>query len=244
MKIDHLVVNIDKKYQTDKNEIDKIRNVGLSYEPTWGKGTNGFKVSNIWIGKEYFELVNIKKNAGGGWLKKWTDMYNSGHRGLVCLMIDVENIDDIYTKLVKKDILISKPIWLEFKWFFNLFTRRMPWKNAYIPFFEKVPFQIGFQQMKDEKSKKFMEGYMIPNSKDNGITGIEKIRIGGKFTDNDFKLLSKIFENTNLIHDEMYIKLDQNKDIIFKKDESFFVEVFTSSNNSNKINIENISIYC
>ncbi|MCI8410017.1 MAG: hypothetical protein HFJ09_12230 [Lachnospiraceae bacterium] len=31
-----------------------------------------------------------------------------------------------------------------------MLTRRMLWRNCYIPFFDNVPFQIGFQEMKDE----------------------------------------------------------------------------------------------
>lgn len=33
----------------------------LPYEPKWGKGTKGFNVSNLWIGNEYLEMVNIKR---------------------------------------------------------------------------------------------------------------------------------------------------------------------------------------
>lgn len=65
LRIDHLVVNIDKKYQTDELEIQSIRNTGLPYEPKWGKGTKGFKASNIWIGNEYLEMINLFKKDGG-----------------------------------------------------------------------------------------------------------------------------------------------------------------------------------
>lgn len=244
MKIDHLVVNIDKKYQTDNNEISKIRKNMLPYEPTWGKGTKGFKVSDIWIGNEYLELVNIKNENGGGWIEKWTDMYNKGHRGLICLMIDTPNIDMLFNELSKKNISITKPKWLEFKWFFNLFTRRMPWKNAYIPFFQKVPFQIGFQQMKDEKSRDFMNSYMVPNSRDNGINGIKKIVIYGDFTDEDFQMLLKVFNTCTLQEDELSICLEKEQSIVFKKNKDFSVEIFTDSSNSKNIDIENIKIYC
>ena len=37
LRIDHLVVNIDKKYQTDELEIQSIRNTGLPYEPKMGQ---------------------------------------------------------------------------------------------------------------------------------------------------------------------------------------------------------------
>ena len=37
LRIHHLVLNIDKKYQKDKIEIQSIRNAGLPYEPKTGK---------------------------------------------------------------------------------------------------------------------------------------------------------------------------------------------------------------
>ena len=65
----HLVVNVDSFVQEDENFIKKVHSLGLPYEPKWGKGTKGFKVSNIWIGNEYFELVKIKSKDGGGWIE-------------------------------------------------------------------------------------------------------------------------------------------------------------------------------
>ena len=100
LRIDHLVVNIDKKYQTDELEIQSIRNTGLPYEPKWGKGTKGFKASNIWIGNEYLEMINLLKKDGGGWKPEWVEEYNKGHRGLICLMLDVVDVDKIYEEMV------------------------------------------------------------------------------------------------------------------------------------------------
>ena len=193
MKLDHFVINIDKKYHTDKTIIDFIRAKGFPYEPKWGKGTKGFKVSNLWIGNEYFEMIRILKPDGGGWIEEWTRKYNQGHRGMICLMLDVEMIDTIYDSLNEKNKPVTQPKWLEFKYFFKLLTRRMPWKNCYVPFFEGVPLQIGFQEMKDKKSKDFMNRYIVLNSRDNGIKAINKVIIKGQFTENDFELISIVF---------------------------------------------------
>ncbi|MDB8803567.1 hypothetical protein [Romboutsia sp. 1001216sp1] len=120
-------------------------------------------------------MINILRSDGGGWKTEWVDLYNNGHRGLICIMLDVVNIDEVYNLLNKKSIEITKPEHLKFKWFFNMLTRTMPWQNSYINFFEGVPLQIGFQQMNDEKSRKFMNEYMIPNSRDNDIIGISEV---------------------------------------------------------------------
>lgn len=245
-KFDHFVINIDECYQKDKGLINEIRSAGFPYEPSWGKGTRGFKASNLWIGNEYFEMINILKPNGGGWKSDWVDLYNKNHRGLVCLMLDVDNIDKVYDSLKKKSIEITEPEELKFKWFFNLLTRTMPWKNSYISFFEGILLQIGFQQMKDDNSRKFMEEYMVPNSRDNGIYGINKIIISGPLSENDIKLINDIFDAYIIEKEPLTIQLNSEQVIIFKNNEEYKVDIFTKCTNNQlidkSIDIENITI--
>lgn len=245
-KFDHFIINVDKYYQKDKDIINKIITAGFPYKPSWGKGTRGFKASNLWIGNEYFEMINILKPDGGGWKTDWVNLYNKGHRGLICIMLDVLNIDELYNSLNKSDINITKPEYLKFKWFFNMFTRTMPWKNSYINFFEGIPLQIGFQQMKDEKSRKFMEEYMVPNSRDNDIIGINKIIVRGPLTNNDKNLICNIFNKYITQTEPLTIHLNKEQIIIFENSTDYTVEMFTKCNNKifsdKSISIENISI--
>lgn len=246
LKLDHFVINIDRKYQTDNRIIEKIRKVGFPYEPKWGKGTKGFKASNIWVGNEYFEMINLLKPNGGGWKKDWVEQYNNGHRGLICLMIDTDDINSLYEKMRSKDISITKPQYLQFKWFFNLFTRTMPWKNSYLNFFEGAPLQIGFQQMKDDKARDFMRQYMVPNSKDNGITEIQEVIIKANFTKTDIELLHKIFEVEANNNNRIEVELSNGGRVIFKKaqDYNVIVKAHTENQNfiGNALKIENIDI--
>lgn len=245
-KLDHLVLNIDETYQKDLKTINKIIDAGFPYKPSWGKGTSGFKASNLWIGTEYLEMVNIKKTSGGGWVEPWTKLYNSGHRGLVCLFLDTDDIDKIYSSIKEKNIEITFPEFLKFKWFFNLFTRTMPWKNSYIPFFEGVPMQIGFQQMKDEKSREFMNQYMVPNSRDNNILGIKKVVIKGDFTSNDIELINKIFSQQIIHNNPLAIKLEKGQTLVFEKSNVYHVDIFTECTNESfynkSISVENVTI--
>lgn len=246
MKIDHLVLNVDKKYQNDLTMIEKIRKSGILYEPKFGKGTKGFKATNVWFGVEYFEMICILQNDGGGWIPEWAKKYNEGHRGGICLFLDVEDINKIYETLTNKGIDITKPEWLKFKWFFNLFTRTMPWMNSYIQFFEGVPLQLGFQQMKDKKSRDLMNQYMYPNSKDNGIEGIKTIQIEGAFTENDFKLIKDIFENTETLNDSIETTLTNNQKLIFKKSTNYNIKVYTNctseEHKGNTATFENVEV--
>lgn len=244
MKLDHFVVNVDEKYQKDSKVINHIRNL-MPYEPKWGKGTRGFKVSNLWIGNEYLEMVHIRNKDGGGWVPEWTNKYNQGHRGLICLMLDVDNMDEMCQSLREKGVEITSPEWLEFKWFFHMFTRRMPWRNCYVPFFESVPFQIGFQEMKDDKSRDFMNQYMVPNARDVGIHGIYRVVIKGQFSSKDFELIMKIFgERTCMEEDRIKVTLSEEQSVEFVKDKGYKVELYTNLNDGKFIEIENMKVYC
>jgi len=244
---DHLVINVNECYQKDNEYINEIIEAGFPYKPNWGKGTRGFKVSNLWIGNEYFEMVNILKKDGGGWLESWTELYNNGHRGLVCLMLNTNNLDNVYNEFQNRNINITAPKFLRFKWFFNLFTRTMPWRNSYINFFEGVPLQIGLQQMKDDKARKFMEEYMVPNSKENEILGIKKVIVRGSFTSGDIELINKIFKEYIIKTHPITVNLANNQTLIFQEDKEYKVDIFTQCDNVNfknkKIEIENITIY-
>lgn len=240
-KFDHFVINIDERYQKDKSVIDTIVNSGFPYEPSWGKGTRGFKASNLWIGNEYFEMINILKSDGGGWKSDWVDLYNQGHRGLVCIMLDVVNIKELYNLLKEKNIEITKPEHLRFKWFFKMLTRTMPWQNSYVNFLEGIPLQIGFQQMNDEKSREFMNAYMVPNSKDNNIEGISKVRVKGSLTKNDKDFICKLFDTYVTKTEPLTIQLNQQQVLVFEDSESYSVEMVTKCDND-KFNDKTISI--
>ena len=229
-----------------KAVINNVIKSGFPYEPSWGKGTRGFKASNLWIGNEYFEMINLLKEDGGGWKKDWVDLYNEGHRGLICIMLDVDNINEVYENFKSKNISITNPEYLKFKWLFNLLTRTMPWQNSYIKFFEGIPLQIGFQQMKDDEARNFMKQYMVPNSYENGINGIDKVIVKGALTSNDKDLLKIIFDSYIIKDTPLTISLNEKQVLIFQEDKNYLVEIFCKCTNNDFVNkcigIENITL--
>ncbi len=245
VKIDHLVVNVDKYVQEEQSFIEKIQAMGLPYVPKWGKGTKGFKVSNIWIGKEYFEFVTIKTADGGGWVKDWVSQFHAGHRGLIGFALEVDDITATYKQLRNEGILVTAPEPLKFKWFFNLLTRTMPWRNSYLPAFKGVPFQFFLQQLNDEKTKKYMEQYMVPNSLENDIVGISEVTIYGNLTKEDKKIMYALFDRYEEQEKLLTIYLE-NQTIHFREANTYKVEVVLTCNNkefeNKSIQINNLEI--
>lgn len=245
MKIDHLVVNVDSSIQEDKEFIKSVHSIGLPYNPKWGKGTKGFKVSNIWIGKEYFELVHIKREDGGGWVQEWTKKYNEGHRGLIGFALEVDDIDETYHKLLSQNVKVTPPEPLKFRWFFNLLNKTMPWRNSYLTELKGVPFQFFLQQLNDEKSKSYMEQYMVPNSKENGIEGISEVRIYSQLEEDDKKILFALFDQYDESEDSLNFYLD-TQTIRFIESDTYRVEVRLKCSNeiySNMdVNIHNLKV--
>lgn len=231
MKIDHLVINVDRNVQEDKDFITKVKLFGLPYEPKWGKGTKGFKVSNLWIGNEYLEMIRIKNKDGGGWVQSWVEEYNHGHRGLIGFGIDVDDIGAVYKRLLSQQIKVTLPEPLRFRWFFKLLHKTMPWKNSYLPVFEGVPFQFFLQQMNDEKSKDFMRQYMVPNSKEKNINGISQVNIYGAWTEKDKELITKIFSDYVVQDGSITIEIG-NQTICCIDSDEYRVEVLLDCNNN------------
>jgi hypothetical protein len=245
MKIDHLVVNVNKEIQEKKEMIKNVHSIGLPYVPKSGKGTKGFKVSNIWIGKEYLELVRVKTKDGGGWVQEWVQKYCDGHRGLIGLAIDVENIDNVYEKMIKDGIKITKPKPLQFRWFFNLFKKTMPWENAYIQPMKGMPFQFFLQQMNDQKSREYMEKYMYPNSVEEGVEGIIAVKLYGEVTIEDRNIIGSLFSDVTNGEKEIIIRL-KNQAIHLIQSNEHFIEIILDCQNEayrgKKLKIENVAL--
>lgn len=244
-KIDHLVINVDGKLQKDASTIELIRKNGFPYEPKKGKKTKGFRVSNLWIGKEYIEMVSIIEKDGGGWKKDWVELYNQGKRGAVCLMIDVSDIESLYRTLTNKSINVSVPEKIEYK-LFGLVKVSPPWRNMYLPYFGNEKFQIGFQQLDSQDVFERFEKRMTPNSIKNQIMGMSKITIKGNWTPLDYNMLEDAFPQTKRDNHHLIIKINNGNEIVFVKDKEFLLEVEMNNHSSkykSKTKIENVYLF-
>lgn len=122
----------------------------------------------------------------------------------------------------------------------------MPWQNSYIKFFEGIHLQISFQQMNDDEARNFMKQYMVHNSNENGISGIDKVIVKGALTSNDKDLLNIIFDSYIIKGTPLTISLNEKQVLIFQEDKNYLVEMLCKCNNKDFINksisIENITL--
>ena len=131
IRLDHFVINIDNDMKRLKELKRHIEPLGFPFEPTWGKGTKGFQVANVWIGLQYLEMVWLKKKDGGGWKADWVEKYNNGHRGIIAIYLMTDRLDEIREELRSRGINVSEPERISFRWFFGLLKKTMPWRSMY-----------------------------------------------------------------------------------------------------------------
>ncbi|MEJ1996786.1 MAG: VOC family protein [Maritimibacter sp.] len=172
MMIDHIVAHFDTAREISdlKASLDAA---GIPFEPSWGKKAKGFEISNIWIGEQYFELVQIKDD-NNLWQPEWATRHRAGDRGAYCLFLDVdEEIETLRARLIGAGIAAGEVQRTSFKWFFNLFEKRLPWRFLLTPPLPGSPIEIGFIQY-DPGAREKHGPFMVPNSRDMGLLGLSE----------------------------------------------------------------------
>lgn len=223
MKIDHLTISVGENYHADQETMDGIRAQGFPYEPKWGRRNKQYQTSNLWIGDQYLELCRPLTPEAKGWNPQWAQRCRQGHRGLLCLMLEVDDIDAIYERITLRGLPITKPEYLKLRW--GPFSASMPWRNSFFPFLQGEPFQIGLQQMKSQRAADRLRRDMKPNSRDNGIMGLREITVRGSFTQMDFQLLAALFRDGEQSWTQYTAPLSGGGQATFQRSEESAVEV-------------------
>lgn len=170
LNFDHIVLHVNNSDEVSnlKSQLDKV---GIPFEPSWGKKAKGFQISNIWIGQQYFEIVDIYKDQSA-WQPSWVKRHKNGDRGAYCIFVkSKDSIDELHNKLAGAGIAVTQPERTTFKWFFNLLEKRLPWRFFITPKIPGTNVELGFIQYDEGAEEKFAP-YMVPNSSENGVTGI------------------------------------------------------------------------
>ena len=193
IRLDHFVVNIDNDLKKLKELKKQIEPLGFPFEPTWGKGTKGFKVANIWIGLQFLEKVWLKKRDGGGWKAVLGEKYNNGHRGIIAIYLMTDRLDEIRAELKGRGIPVSEPERVSFRWFFGLLKKTMPWRSIFTAPIPGTDLEICFGELDHPDIMEKMKAYMVPNAAVNGIEGIKEAIVRGNFSGEAWEYIRKLF---------------------------------------------------
>lgn len=193
IRLDHFVLNIDNDMEKLMKLKKQIEPLGYPFEPTWGKGTKGFKVANLWIGLQYFEMLWLKTEDGGGWKPDWVKKYNNGHRGIIAIYLMTDKLDKIRDELKSRGIPVSEPERISFRWFFGLLKKTMPWRSIFTNPIPGTNLQICYGELDSPQIMKKMKAYMVPNATDNGIEGIKEAIVKSNFSKEALTYIKKLF---------------------------------------------------
>ncbi|GGX62657.1 hypothetical protein [Saccharospirillum salsuginis] len=170
LKLDHVVLHSDGTAHVEDLK-ETLQSAGIPYEPSWGKKARGFRISNIWIGRQYFEIVEIHSDDNL-WQPQWADRHREGERGTFCLFLKVDrNIDDVYRQLVDSGVEATAPERTRFKWLFGLLEKKLPWRFITLPKIPGTDIELGIIEYDEGAERKF-EPFMVPNGTEVGLTGL------------------------------------------------------------------------
>ena len=195
MILDHFVIHMDDDPAQLEGLKTRLDACGVPFEPDWGKGTKGFRASNIWIGRQYFEIIRILRPDGGGWVPQWVARHQQGQRGLYCLFLKTDRLDDIAETLRAAGVETQGPERITFRAFFGLLKKSMPWRVLYLPPIPGTGLEFGFIEY-DPDPKGRLKAHMVPNADENGLTGVTEARIRLPLTEDTAAFIQQVFPDT------------------------------------------------
>ena len=206
LELDHFVIHIDDDPNILSDLKARLAVVNVPFEPDWGKGTKGFKAGNIWIGRQYFEIIRILRPDGGGWVDRWVARYHAGQRGLYCVFFKTDNLDGLAARLHAAGIQTPACERVTYRVFFGLFRKTMPWRMLYLPPLPGTDLELAFIEY-DPDPRDVMKAHMVPNADENGITGIDTMRLRLPFGDEARDFLLRIFPHATGSADALTVPL-------------------------------------
>lgn len=228
-RLDHFVIHIDNNTDVIASLKATLPELGFPFKPEWGKGTRGFKAANIWIGKQYFEIIRILKPDGGGWPAYWVEKHRKGKRGIYCLFLATERLDELHNNLLDNGLSVFGPERTVFKLLF--FKKTLPWRYILLPEIPGTDMQIGFIQY-DSGAEEKLKPYMLPNAKENGIKGISQAQVELPLWDEGLNFLKKVFPGLHIGDSSAGLELSGGK-ITFTAKENFGIRLQADSSNHN-----------
>lgn len=209
IKLDHFVIHVDENQERQTLLKQEAGRLGFPYRPERGKGTRSFKVSNMWMGDHYFELVCLRKQQTD-WRKEWEKLYNEGKRGVFGLMLMTDNLQAVREEWLANGIQASRPERISFK-LFGLFQVSMPWQTVYAPPIPGTDLTIAVSQMDSERQyQQIRTRRMKPNSEENGINGIAETVVKSGFSPEALRYIEQLFPGCKASRRERSVSLSDS----------------------------------
>ncbi|MBD3286796.1 hypothetical protein GF359_09250 [candidate division WOR-3 bacterium] len=252
LRLNHLIVHIDNDEEILTGLKKELYPQGYPFNPESGEKGGGYQASNIWIGKQYIQLVRLTREAGTGWEERWVKAYNEGHRGPVALIIATHRLDELREGFEKQDLDIQIPKKASSKDIIGLFTdllgitKQAPWKILYLPSIPGTDMEIGFIEYQGNAEEELAE-IMKPNSANNGITSINRAKIYLPQWEEGMEYLGKIFPDLKDSKSQYRIRMLDSELLFFRSEPGEFgVKLETSCEKKDlvggKFDIENLSV--
>lgn len=210
LMLDHFVVHMDNDPARLHALKDELATLGIPFEPDRGKGTKGFKASNIWIGRQYFEIVRILRPDGGGWVPAWVARHQRGVRGLYCIFLKTDRLDELAARLREASLAPAGPERISYRAFFGLFRKSMPWRVLYLPPVPGTDLEISFIEY-DPGSQDAFKPHMVPNADENGVVGVSSATVRMPFSSEARPFLAKLFPDAAVEPDVVTAPLDNGR---------------------------------
>jgi hypothetical protein len=214
LRLDHFVIHIDADMGRLETLQQHIAPLGYPFAPQRGKGTRGFKVANLWIGEQYYEMVWLRHPDGRGWRADWVTRYNQGQRGIICVMLLTDQLDQLYQQFQELGLPLDPPERIHYP-ILGVLRKSMPWRNLYLGPISNTDLFIGFQQMDNAQYLEDMKDYMVPNASSNGMLGIRAAAVQHAWTSEAWTFLRAAFPQAQLEEHQLVVPLDEGQRLAF-----------------------------
>jgi hypothetical protein len=216
LRLDHCVIHVNADPPQLNALQRQIAPLGFPFDPAAGKGTGGFKVADVFVGQQYWELVWLKRADGGGWRPEWVARYNQGHRGLICLVLMTDQLDAQVAAWRRQGLQPTAPERITYT-LLGFLKKTLPWRNAYLGPIPGTDLYLGLQEMDSPAAQRQMEQYAVPNAKANGITGFRRIIVHHPFTVDACNFLQAAFPQATGDERRLQLPLDDSQEVHFAR---------------------------
>jgi hypothetical protein len=193
MRLDHIVIHIEKDPQALRALKEAANTQGYPYETERGSRGFALRSSRINIGDEYLEIVQLLRRGVKSWVPWWASSYDAGKRGAYCLFFEVEDVERAAVALKKAGVEAVGPAVLSYPALMGLLNPTAPYLIYYLPAFPGTHLQIALMQYTSPETRTAALNALQPNAQRVGVNGIRRVEVSLPDLPGSLPLLEKVF---------------------------------------------------